>query len=80
MAIPFSERPLCTIEEGRLAIGVGLTKFYELIGAGLIDTMMIGRRRYVRVPSLFRLGEADVDPKPSAPPRRRRAANRDLAA
>jgi len=72
MPIPFAERPLCTIEEGRGAIGVGLTKFYQLIGAGLIETVMIGRRRYVRVPSLFRLGDADIDPRPMVPPRRQR--------
>jgi hypothetical protein len=78
--IPFRERPLCTIGEGRQAIGVGLTKFYELIGGGLIETVMIGRRRYVRVPSLFRLADTDVDPHPTTPPRRRKSVASHAAA
>lgn len=53
--IPFNERPTCTIAEACSAAGFGRTKLYELIGGGAVDTVMIGRRRLVRVPSLLRL-------------------------
>lgn len=80
MAVPFNERPLCTINDGREAAGdLGLTKFYELldINGGPIESVMIGRRRYVKVPSLLRFCERGFDPRPSKPPPRgddRRAA------
>jgi excisionase family DNA binding protein len=57
--IPFRERPTCTIEEASDVSGIGRTKLYELIGAGQIETLMIGRRRLIRVPSLLRLLEPD---------------------
>lgn len=53
--IPFNERPTCTIAEACSAAGFGRTKLYELIEGGAVDTVMIGRRRLVRVPSLLRL-------------------------
>ena len=53
--IPFGERPTCTIAEACSAAGFGRTKLYELIEGGAVDTVMIGRRRLVRVPSLLRL-------------------------
>jgi hypothetical protein len=36
-------------------IGVGLTQMYNLIGQGLVDSVLIGRRRYVTRQSLERL-------------------------
>lgn len=54
-AIPFEQRPTCTISEACEATGIGRSKLYELMGAGQLDTTWIGRRRLVRVPSLLRL-------------------------
>jgi hypothetical protein len=51
--IPFEQRPTCTIAEACNAAGLGKTKFYELLGQGMIETLWIGRRRLVRVRSLL---------------------------
>jgi excisionase family DNA binding protein len=57
--IPFVERPTCTIAEACSAVGFGKTKLYELIDGGEVDSIRIGRRRLVRVPSLLQfLGPA----------------------
>ena len=53
--IPFGQRPTCTIAEACDAVGLGRTKLYELIGRGHIDTITIGRRRLVHIPSLLKL-------------------------
>jgi excisionase family DNA binding protein len=53
--IPFAERPTCTIAEACNAVGFGKTKLYELIDGGEVDSIRIGRRRLIRVPSLLRL-------------------------
>ena len=73
MSIPFCERPLCPIDDAREAAGdIGLTKFYELldINGGPIESVMVGRRRYVKVPSLLRFCVTGFDARPTAPPRR----------
>lgn len=54
-AIPFAQRPTCTIKEACNAAGLGRTKLYELIGGGALETTSIGRRRLVRIPSLLKL-------------------------
>jgi Helix-turn-helix domain len=51
--IPFCERPTCSINDACRAVGFGRTKLYDLIDEGLVDTVKIGRRRFVRVPSLL---------------------------
>jgi hypothetical protein len=44
-------------------VGVGSTKGYELINAGIIETVPIGRRRYATFESLARLATpADCRP------------------
>ncbi len=53
--IPFDERLTCSVAEACSAIGLSRSKVYELIGGGAVETVMIGRRRLVRVPSLKRL-------------------------
>ncbi len=53
--VPFAERPTCTVKEACSAVGLGRTKLYQLIGGGAVDTLTIGRRRLVRVPSLLKL-------------------------
>ena len=54
-SLPFAERLSCTIDEACEATGLGRTKLYELIGAGLIITTTVGRRRLVIVRSLVAL-------------------------
>lgn len=56
--VPFVERPTCTIAEACSAVGFGKTKLYELIDGGAVDSLRIGRRRLVKVPSLLRLLES----------------------
>ena len=53
--IPFVERPTCTIAEACSAVGFGKTKLYELLDGGAVESVTIGRRRLIRVPSLLRL-------------------------
>lgn len=43
---------LVSVNEGKKAISVGHTKFYELIREGKIRTVTIGRRRLVEYASL----------------------------
>lgn len=53
--IPFAERISCTVAEACVATGLGRTKLYELIGAGSVETVCVGRRRLVSVKSLLEL-------------------------
>jgi hypothetical protein len=53
--IRFADRLTCTVAEACSATGLGRTKLYELMGAGLIDSSTIGRRRLVQVQSLLKL-------------------------
>ncbi len=53
--IPFTERISCTVAEACVATGLGRTKLYELIGAGSVETVCVGRRRLVSVKSLLEL-------------------------
>jgi hypothetical protein len=50
--IPFRERIYCSVEEGMDAIGVGRTKFYELINAGVVRIRKVGKKTLVEVDSL----------------------------
>ncbi|MBS0471295.1 MAG: helix-turn-helix domain-containing protein [Proteobacteria bacterium] len=56
-AIPFAERPTCTVAEACSAVGFGKTKLYELLDGGAVDSVRIGRRRLIRVPSLLQFLE-----------------------
>ena len=51
--MPFAQRLTCTIDDACEVTGLGRTKLYELIGAGHIVTITIGRRRLVVVRSLL---------------------------
>ena len=55
-------KPLAvTVRHGREILGIGHTKFYELIGDGRIQTKMIDGRRLVIYSSLEKLlGIADA--------------------
>jgi len=60
--VPFAQRLSCTIAEACAATGLGRTKLYELIGAGSVNTTLVGRRRLVSVKSLSQLIAPDMDP------------------
>jgi predicted DNA-binding transcriptional regulator AlpA len=53
VCIPFVERPTCSIADACQAVGLRRTKLYELMDEGIVQTVKIGRRRLVRVPSLL---------------------------
>lgn len=46
-----------TIAGARQALGIGTTKLYELIGAGELQTLKIGRRTLIRTDSIRSLVE-----------------------
>lgn len=50
--IPFRERLSCTIAEACDATGLGRTKLYMLMSAGVITSTKVGRRRLINVQSL----------------------------
>ena len=56
--IPFRERLLCSVNEGMAAVGLGRTKFYELINDGTIKTRKVGTKTLVVVDSLRQMTEA----------------------
>jgi len=53
--VTFSERPTCSIAEACQAAGFGHTKLYELMDEGQVQTVRIGRRRLICIPSLLAL-------------------------
>jgi excisionase family DNA binding protein len=57
--IPFSQRLSCTIDEASEATSLGRTKLYELIAAGQLATITVGRRRLVIMRGLLSLLEID---------------------
>lgn len=42
----------CSVPDAAKALGLGLSKTYELIGDGNLATVQIGRRRLVRIESI----------------------------
>lgn len=47
-----------TVADARRALGIGNTKIYELIGAGRLETIKIGRRTLVKTASIRQLVDA----------------------
>jgi excisionase family DNA binding protein len=41
-----------TVDGAKKALGIGHTKIYELIGAGQLETIKIGRRTLVKTDSI----------------------------
>ena len=41
-----------TVDGAKKALGIGHTKIYELIGAGKLDTVKVGRRTLVKTDSI----------------------------
>jgi excisionase family DNA binding protein len=54
-AIAFGDRLACSVAEACKAVGLSRSKIYELISGGEVQSVTIGRRRLVSVPSLMRL-------------------------
>jgi hypothetical protein len=79
MYIPFSERPVCSKEEARQALGgIGLTLFHKLVNEGRLKIRKMGDKTVVDVPSVLRLAEEGAsNPRPRRPPV---PARRDAAA
>ena len=55
--------PVCvSVNEARQALGVGRTKLYELINAGKLRVVRLGRRTLVSTESLRELAQGGADP------------------
>lgn len=52
---------LVSLNDGFGAIGIGRTKGYELINDGTLETVTIGKRRFIKVSSLQSLAEAGTE-------------------
>ena len=70
-----------TIQAFGRAAGIGLTKTYQLINSGVLETVVVGKRRLIVVASYRRFIQAQLDAKRTpatqplaTPPRRDRAA------
>ncbi|MGI8705067.1 MAG: helix-turn-helix domain-containing protein [Sphingomicrobium sp.] len=50
---------LCSIPDAAKALGLGRSKIYELIQAGQLETVSIGRRRLVRTHSVRALASGE---------------------
>ena len=55
--IPFRDRFCCSVPDARDAIGIGNTKFYELVKNGVIETRKIGSKTVVVVDSLRKIAD-----------------------
>jgi hypothetical protein len=56
-------KPILTdkAESRRLLGGIGATKFDEMIASGEVESVLIGRRRLIKISSLERLAGIEVD-------------------
>jgi excisionase family DNA binding protein len=54
-SIPFDERLTCSVAEACSAVGLSRAMIYQLIAGGAVESLTIGRRRLIKVPSLKRL-------------------------
>ena len=48
-----------TVQNACKALGLGTTKIYELIASGELETVKIGRRTLIKVPSIKRLVDCE---------------------
>lgn len=53
-----------SVNDALAMLGIGRTRFYELVAAGEIQTIKLGRRRLVQVASLQRLASEGYEPPP----------------
>jgi excisionase family DNA binding protein len=60
--------PVCiSVNEARGALGVGRTKLYDLINAGKLRVVRLGRRTLVSTESLRELAQATAKPEDMRP-------------
>lgn len=57
------DRITVAVAEAREALGLGTTKLYQLINAGQLETVKVGRRRLVTVASIKRLASGARGPE-----------------
>jgi hypothetical protein len=71
--VPFNERPLCSREEAKRALGdIGDTTFYNLVNSGKLVIRKIGDKTTVTTESVLRLArEGAARAHPKTPPVRR---------
>jgi hypothetical protein len=67
-----------SVAEAKRVSGLGLTKLWELIGNGTLQTVCVGRRRLVIFASLGRLLTPGEQPRPRRRSRRRKAQANEL--
>jgi excisionase family DNA binding protein len=53
MSVRFSERPTCSIQEACEATSLGRSYLYELIAAGKVRKIKLGKKTLIDVPSLL---------------------------
>lgn len=53
------EAMLVSIPDAAKALGIGRSKTYELMDAGRLETVTIGRRRLIRIASVKALANAE---------------------
>jgi hypothetical protein len=79
--VPFTERPLCSKEEAKAALGnIGESTLYKLRDQGVLEFKKIGERTVVTTESLLRAareGAGKVNPRKPPSPRDRRRHRSD---
>jgi excisionase family DNA binding protein len=50
---------LCSIPDAAKALSIGRSKLYQMMDEGLVQSVVIGRRRLVRIASIRALAEQD---------------------
>jgi excisionase family DNA binding protein len=53
MSVRFNERPTCSVTEACEATSIGRSYLYELIAAGKIRKIKLGKKTLIDVPSLL---------------------------
>jgi hypothetical protein len=64
----FDKRTTCSVKDAIEATGLGETRLYELIKYGHVESVLVGGKRLIKVPSLLRLLESDFQPGHKRPP------------
>ena len=65
--VPFKERAYCSTKETSEYLGRGRVKVFELLASGEIESIIVGNRRHVVVPSLIEYAEKERAAAASAP-------------
>ena len=65
--IPLPQREAFSINDSCLVLGQGRSKLYWMIRVGLIETIRIGARQYIRRADLERIIEKGLSPRGATP-------------